>query len=318
MIQILERDEGHLLLQLKDMKNFDPGVFTQMEMDETCIRCVLMNQALGIISYQTQGLISLNDMLSQYQFKKEEGLTFLCDLFRSIIAVNRNKPILLHPDYVFATKYGDSFRFISLPIHLENPYSDNEQNIAFLQNVLKIYQAQSHFEIPGYICCFMKSAEFSLPNLILGLENLVQVKKEKKFFFRKRRVHSFRVSEPFQPLYKPESVEPVKETVFDDNKTHLIGQPQTQFSYLLIQGENVPLRTENVLVGRSMACDIRLENESISLKHAKLICQDNKWYIQDLKSTNGTYLNHKKVQRKMRLRDNMLVQFGQVECEFHS
>ena len=39
-------------------------------------------------------------------------------------------------------------------------------------------------------------------------------------------------------------------------------------------------------------------------------------YIQDLKSTNKTYLNGKEVKRKMRLKNGMKVRFGDVECEF--
>ncbi|WP_419006102.1 FHA domain-containing protein [Holdemanella porci] len=39
-------------------------------------------------------------------------------------------------------------------------------------------------------------------------------------------------------------------------------------------------------------------------------------YIQDLKSTNKTYLNEKEVKRKMRLKDGMTIRFGDVVCEF--
>ncbi|MDO4466329.1 MAG: FHA domain-containing protein [Bacillota bacterium] len=315
-IRILEKDNEHIKLQLIDISCFDPSVFSQMEMDETCIRCVVLNQSLGIISYQTQGYISLSDVCKQYAFKKEEGAYFLCSLFKAIIAANRNKPILLDPDFVYVTQYGDSFRFIALPMLVSDTNSIKEDSIFFLQALLNQYQSYSHFEIPGYICCFLKSAEFSLANLILGLENLAQIKKESRFFFRKKKIRTFRVEEPFQVLYSAESVYdsiPVSEEIH----TQLIGHTKSCDAFLVIQEEKYPLQMENLLVGRSMACDIRLESESVSLKHARILSQDGKWYIQDLKSTNGTYLNGKKVQRKMRLKEGMQLSFGKVDCEFH-
>lgn len=316
-IRILEKDEGHVKLQLLDTICFDPEVFPQMEMDETCVRCVLLNQSLGIISYQVQGYVSLTDVFNQYAFKKDEGLYFLCSLFKAIIASNRNKPILLDPDFVFVTKYGDSFRFISLPIHMDSSSLSKEESVEFVQSVLNKYQSHSHFEIPGYICCFMKSSEFSLYNLVLGLENLAQIKKESRFLFRKKRSKTFRVEEPFQALYSTE-IKSESIRLNDVAHTQLIGQAQNSEAYLIIHEEKYPLQMENLMVGRSMACDIRLEDESVSLKHARILSQDGKWYIQDLKSTNGTFLNEKKVQRKMRLKEGMHIFFGQVECEFHA
>ena len=70
------------------------------------------------------------------------------------------------------------------------------------------------------------------------------------------------------------------------------------------------------LVGRAMVCDVRIQDACISLKHAKIVCENDRYYIQDLKSTNKTYLNEKEVKRKMRLKDGMTIRFGDVVCEF--
>ena len=80
--------------------------------------------------------------------------------------------------------------------------------------------------------------------------------------------------------------------------------------------EKYALCNEMNIVGRAMVCDIRFQDPSVSLKHAKIVCENDRYYIQDLKSTNKTYLNGKEVKRKMRLKDGMQVQFGDIVCEF--
>ena len=80
--------------------------------------------------------------------------------------------------------------------------------------------------------------------------------------------------------------------------------------------EKYSLANEMNLIGRAMSCDVRFQDSSVSLKHAKIICENERYYIQDLKSTNKTFLNDKEVKRKMRLKDGMYIRFGDVECEF--
>ena len=50
-----------------------------------------------------------------------------------------------------------------------------------------------------------------------------------------------------------------------------------------------------VLIGRDLACDLRLEDKTISARHARLSYRHNQWWVEDLKSTNGTFLNEEPV-----------------------
>jgi predicted component of type VI protein secretion system len=44
---------------------------------------------------------------------------------------------------------------------------------------------------------------------------------------------------------------------------------------------------EKSTVGRSDECDVVLRDRSISRKHALIMCQEERWFVQDLGSTNG-------------------------------
>jgi len=53
-----------------------------------------------------------------------------------------------------------------------------------------------------------------------------------------------------------------------------------------------PINTRSILIGRDEICDIRIEEDHISRRHAMInFGNDNRWYLQDNQSRNGTFLN---------------------------
>jgi len=69
-------------------------------------------------------------------------------------------------------------------------------------------------------------------------------------------------------------------------------------------------RTEQSLdVGRSKECDISLDSDNISRKHAQLILYEDNILIMDCYSTNGTYINNQKIGQK-RAHPGNFITFG--------
>jgi FHA domain len=54
---------------------------------------------------------------------------------------------------------------------------------------------------------------------------------------------------------------------------------------------------DELYVGRSYRCDVRLPSGRVSRCHARLLFRDGAWIVQDLDSTNGTAVNGKPVGR---------------------
>lgn len=54
-----------------------------------------------------------------------------------------------------------------------------------------------------------------------------------------------------------------------------------------------PFRSEKpeVIIGRQPGCDLRLQQGAISARHARLSYHDGQWWVEDLQSKNGTFLN---------------------------
>lgn len=69
--------------------------------------------------------------------------------------------------------------------------------------------------------------------------------------------------------------------------------PPLHLSYLP-SGEDpqiLKVTLPHVLLGRDPACEYYLENETVSFKHARLSFRLGQWWVKDLGSSNGTFLN---------------------------
>ena len=55
---------------------------------------------------------------------------------------------------------------------------------------------------------------------------------------------------------------------------------------------------EEQTVGRAAGCQITLDDTYVSQLHARVFNRDGTWFVEDLGSTNGTYLNRKGTQNR--------------------
>ena len=71
-----------------------------------------------------------------------------------------------------------------------------------------------------------------------------------------------------------------------------------------------------IIIGRNAENDIVIENLAVSKLHARIVKQDEAYYIEDLNSTNGTYLNKIRITKKD-LKNNDIISVGKHSLEIH-
>ena len=82
-----------------------------------------------------------------------------------------------------------------------------------------------------------------------------------------------------------------------------------------LENQEIELTPDAMTVGRSSACNIKIGDAGVSSKHAKIWCEDGEYYLMDLGSTNGTFVNDKDVDRE-RLTDGDVITFGMTKAAF--
>lgn len=77
----------------------------------------------------------------------------------------------------------------------------------------------------------------------------------------------------------------------------------------MVAGQRIMIDKDEVLLGRSGVCDVQFHDPKVSRQHALLRFYNNEYYIQDMQSTGGTYVNEKRVSSQV-LRDQDQVRLG--------
>jgi pSer/pThr/pTyr-binding forkhead associated (FHA) protein len=72
---------------------------------------------------------------------------------------------------------------------------------------------------------------------------------------------------------------------------------------------------DELTVGRAGGCQITLDDTYVSQLHARVFRRDGQLYVEDLGSTNGTFLNRKKVTAPIALRKGDRLQIGKTVME---
>jgi len=85
----------------------------------------------------------------------------------------------------------------------------------------------------------------------------------------------------------------------------------------LTPGQIFPLERPSVILGRHPDCDIVLNQKAVSRQHARILRSDEKHYIEDLRSRNGTFVNDELIGARRLLREGDRVRICDLEFVFH-
>lgn len=88
---------------------------------------------------------------------------------------------------------------------------------------------------------------------------------------------------------------------------------------LVVQGANAGTRVEldgrPILIGRGTDAAIRLDDDYASTRHARIAPSGEQWFVEDLGSTNGTYVGSARVSQPTTLTLGTQVRIGKTLIE---
>ena len=82
-----------------------------------------------------------------------------------------------------------------------------------------------------------------------------------------------------------------------------------------LTGTRIQLGSQPVLIGRADDSTLVLTDDYASTRHARLSPRGSEWYVEDLGSTNGTYLDRAKVTTAVRVPMGTPVRIGKTVIE---
>lgn len=82
-----------------------------------------------------------------------------------------------------------------------------------------------------------------------------------------------------------------------------------------LAGTQLGLHTSSVLIGRAPACTLVVDDDTASGRHARIFPHDGGWYVEDLGSTNGTWLGNARVSDPVPVPLGTPVRVGQTILE---
>ena len=83
-------------------------------------------------------------------------------------------------------------------------------------------------------------------------------------------------------------------------------------------GAEVPLSGEEITIGRSADSSLIIRDDYTSTHHARLMLWNGQWMVQDLDSTNGTFLDGRKVSAPVPVPLNTPIKVGATSFELRS
>ena len=128
---------------------------------------------------------------------------------------------------------------------------------------------------------------------------------------------TIRQKKPSKPLEQTQQMSSTMEICIDASYDT---PPLRRASYIDVvhpdkQSTRIPLHTTEVLIGRDRDCHVTIPISSVSRHHARIVHDGQEYAIEDLDSTNGTFVNNVRVSR-CTLRNNDQVRIGQASIVF--
>lgn len=123
------------------------------------------------------------------------------------------------------------------------------------------------------------------------------------------------------PSEKTEIIESFDNQKHSDQTCEIWNSPQTY--HVILSDVHSPAKTfqlpltSSIVIGRKVGCDVVLDyDKSVSGKHCQILTKNGKFYVKDMQSANGTFINGSRVISEVELFSGNTLKLGRLEIKF--
>jgi pSer/pThr/pTyr-binding forkhead associated (FHA) protein len=105
--------------------------------------------------------------------------------------------------------------------------------------------------------------------------------------------------------------------IFKDLKRHLGRIREKPVKSILLSSEDDEklFNGPEIILGRDPACGFPISDDAVSLRHCKLSYHHTHWWVEDLDSTNGSYLEESLIKSPTVLTEGDTIKIGRTEIK---
>lgn len=103
-----------------------------------------------------------------------------------------------------------------------------------------------------------------------------------------------------------------------EKKTRGKAPRQLVVTHGALAGTRISLDGRPIMIGRADDSTLVLDDDFASTRHARILLRGTDWYVEDLGSTNGTYLDRAKVTAPLRVPLGVPIRIGKTVIELRS
>jgi pSer/pThr/pTyr-binding forkhead associated (FHA) protein len=85
-----------------------------------------------------------------------------------------------------------------------------------------------------------------------------------------------------------------------------------------VRGHQFGLARETTTIGRSIACQVPIEDQEVGYQHARIARQRERWLIEEVMGSGGTYVNDERVTQPRELRHGDVIRVGTARLRYES
>jgi pSer/pThr/pTyr-binding forkhead associated (FHA) protein len=82
------------------------------------------------------------------------------------------------------------------------------------------------------------------------------------------------------------------------------------------KGREIPLPETMFIIGRDPLCHLRPHSSLVSRRHCAIARWNGRILIRDLKSANGTFVNHKRIKNQLEVQNGDILDVGDISFSF--